>query len=268
MRATILISFVFIFGLSNLFAQKTVKENYKITGFNSISVSSGFDLYITQGNSESVTIEVDKKKLDKVKVQKIGNTLKIYMKNNFGTTKILKAYVTVKNIDEINGSGGADIYSQNTLKAKYFDLDLSGGADAELDLNVNELEVDISGGADAEISGIIKKLEADASGGADLIVKGINATDCDIEVSGGSDIKLKGKTINFKANASGAGDIEADDLITENANVCASSGSDIELNVSKTLSAQASGGGAILYHGKPKVKDLDISVSGTFRNID
>ena len=52
-------------------------KNVSISNFNAVSVSSGIDLYLTQGNTESVRINAHSDLLDNVIIEKEGTNLKI-----------------------------------------------------------------------------------------------------------------------------------------------------------------------------------------------
>jgi len=214
--------FLFI-AITSLNAQE--KETRTIGDFSKIKVSSGINLYITQGDEIEVMIECDKSEMHKIITEVHNNTLNIYNEKNYmwGINKAPKVYLTFRNIDEINCGGGADVYGQNTI-------------------NVERLKVTTSGGADAYIEVIAK----------DVI----------LSTSGGSDIKIKGTTTNLDASASGGSDIHAAELKAQNVTVKTSGGADAKVWAEKLLTAKASGGSDIDYFGNPERKDINESGGG------
>jgi hypothetical protein len=210
----------FAFIASAVPAQKTVNdanaEKRNVSGYHAIEVSGGIDLYLSQGD-ESVAISASETKFrDRIKTEVKDGVLKIYFERNNNNSNVhvdiewgnrkLKAYVSFKNLDKLEGSGGSDILVDGSIKVNTLALGLSGGSDFEGKVEVADLKVDASGGSDVKISGNVNKLDIDASGGSDF--KGYElATDiCNLEASGGSDIYI---TVNkeLSAEASGGSDV-------------------------------------------------------------
>lgn len=221
----ILVSIFALLIVIGIDAQKTVVDGNVVVknvgSFSSISVASGIDLYLSQGNEEKVAISAAKEEdLDKIVVEVVNGTLKIYYewKSNFRFVwgdKKMKAYVSFSKLEKLSASGGSDVFVEGTIEVPKFNLQISGGADFRGKIAVMDLIAEASGGSDIDISG-----------------KAVNAR---IDVSGGSD---------FKGN----------NLQTENCDADASGGSDIYVTVIKELKADASGGSDIYYKGSANVK--------------
>ena len=105
-------------------------ETRNVKGFHAIHVSGGIDLYLTQGNEEAVAVSASELEYrDRIKTEVEDGVLKIYFDNkgfhlNWGNKK-LKAYVSVKNIDALEASGGSDAYLQGTIKSEKLHVELS-----------------------------------------------------------------------------------------------------------------------------------------------
>jgi hypothetical protein len=214
----IFLSFLLIVIMSGgLLAQKTIKDANaqirNVTGFHAIQVSGGIDLYLTQSNDEAVAVSASKTEYrDKIKTEVQNGVLKIWFENqrnlkvDWGNKK-MKAYVSVKNIDGLEGSGGSDIFIDGTLKSSSLKLDISGGSDFNGKVDIADLQTQLSGGSDIDITGKAGKLKIDASGGSDFQGYGLAADVCNIEASGGSDVYI---TVNkeLTAEASGGSDVK------------------------------------------------------------
>ena len=216
---------------TSVFAQEN--KSFPVKGFNSISVSSGIDLYLTQGGSESVNIKAESEILKEIEVEQSGGNLSIRMKSgiNWGSmfkNRVIKAYVNYKTLAALSASGGSDVFTQNTIKTDKFSIHASGGSDLKLDLVCTDLE---------------------------------------LSTSGGSDLDLKGKADNMILKASGGSDIDAYELITQYAKASVSGGSDVNINVSKALEASASGGGDIHFKGDAALKKTSSSKSGDVTRV-
>ena len=187
-------------------------ERRDVSGFHAISMSGGIDLYLTQGNEEAVAVSASKTEYrDKIRTEVVNGVLKIYYDSDnwfsWGwSSRKLKAYVSVRNVDKIIASGGSDVMINGTLALGKLKLDLSGGSDFKGNVNITTLDIDQSGGSDVDISGRAVNLTIDASGGSDLDGYDLVAETCDASCSGGSDINI---TVNkeLTADASGGSDI-------------------------------------------------------------
>lgn len=60
---------------------RTVKRNIEVNPFTSITVSSGWDVIIRQGNRQSVSIEVSEEILERAVIEVKNGTLHVYNKN-------------------------------------------------------------------------------------------------------------------------------------------------------------------------------------------
>jgi hypothetical protein len=200
-----------------LSAQRTVRDdnavNRNAKNFHAIEISDGIDLYLSQGTEEAVAVSASSSEYrDKIHVDVINGTLKIYYERDrnwggisWGNRK-LKAYVSVKTLDKLYASGGADILIDNELNTNSLSMHISGGSDFKGKLNVKELILDASGGSDANISGRAEQVKIDASGGSDVHAYDFITGTCTVRSSGGSDVHITAnKEIN--ANASGGSDI-------------------------------------------------------------
>jgi hypothetical protein len=137
--------------LSTIFAQE--KETRDIPEVTAVSVSSGIDLYLTQADAVSLEIEAEKDQLHKIITEVKGNELHIYTKDRWNWKKMTvpKVYLSMKQINQIVSSGGADVYSKNTIESDHLKVISSGGADAFIHVNTKELTLVSSGGADIKV---------------------------------------------------------------------------------------------------------------------
>lgn len=228
--------FLFSAFMLHLSAQKTINDanaqKRNVSGFHAIEVSSGIDLYLSQG-SEAVAVSASSSEYrDKIITEVVNGVLKIRYEWKSGikfdwSSKKLKAYVSAKNLDELHASGGSDVVIDGSFKSGKLELQLSGGSDFDGRLETDELKVRANGGSDVKVSGRAGRLVIDVSGGSD-----------------------------FKGY----------ELASEFCNVEASGGSDVYITVNKELSAKASGGSDVRYKGTGLIRDLNTS-SGSIKKV-
>jgi len=227
----ILLSRIFLIGiftsatiLSTITAQN--KETRPIPDIiTQVRVSSGIDLYVTQGNKISIEIEAAKDVMNKIITEVKGHELRIYTSNhiNWRRTTIPKVHLSVRQINRIVCSAGADVYTVNTIKTDSLELTAKSGADLYATVDTKQLK---------------------------------------LTSSSGSDIKVKGKTISLIANAGSGSDIIATDLAAKYVNVRTSSGSDAKVYALESIDAEASSGSDIIFYGEPITRNIKKSSGG------
>ena len=190
-------------------ADKTEERN--VGSFKGIKVSSGIDLFITMGETEKVTIVADDDIIDEIKTEVKGDVLSIYIKQNnwfnWSGNHTRKAYVTVKELREIDASAGSDVKSENTLKGEDLKINTSSGSDVEVDVYYKNILLNSSSGSDSKITGKAKTLEAVSSSGSDIDAGGLESKICKVTVSSGADATVN-VTDELYANASSGGDVK------------------------------------------------------------
>jgi len=230
-KSSILLFLATILFSVSAFAQAS--KNVVVKSFNTVTISSGMDLYLTQGNTETLVVKGSTDAIKDVIVEQSGSAIKIRYKDGVNWGRIfkgqsIKVYVNYKTLKSLSATGGSDVYTGNTLKSDALSLTASGGSDLKLTLAVKDLSLTVSGGSDAE---------------------------------------LKGSGENMQATASGGSDIDAFDYVVSNAKIQVTGGSDANVNVSKALEASATGGSDINYKGNAALKQISSSKSGDIKRV-
>ena len=187
-------------------------QKRNVSSFHAVSVSGGVDLILTQSDAEAVAVSANKlDDRDNIVTEVVDGVLKIYYDAPSGfsfswTSRKLRAYVSVKNIDGLRASGGSDVDVNGTLSVAKLKMDISGGSDFKGKVDVTDLEISQSGGSDVDISGRAANVSIHASGGSDFNGYELATDKCAAHCSGGSDITI---TVNkeLSADASGGSDI-------------------------------------------------------------
>lgn len=216
---TIAWNFTGVIGNGDVIKKKrTITEN-----FHSIEVSQGIDLYVKQGNEISVTVEADENVYDILMTEVKKDVLHIYFDKNVRKVNTKKVWVTVKDLQALRASSGADIFGESKLIGENIKLSSSSGADIKVELDYNSVKASSSSGSDIHLSGTCSELYASSSSGSD---------------------------------------IEAEELTSKNVTAESSSGSDIIVHATGSLDASASSGSDIICKGNPSNKNISKSSGG------
>jgi hypothetical protein len=200
-----------------------ITEERKTGYFDAIKVSTGIDVYLTQGSQERITVEADDNLHEYIMTEVVGQTLKVYSEANIRRAERKRVYVTMKDVRELTASSAGDIIGENLITTDKLYLSTSSAGDIEIRVKANKVECRLSSSGDMTLEGEADELEADLSS---------------------------------------AGSLKAYDLIVKTADVSTSSAGDARITVTETLRARASSAGDIYYAGNPKEVDGHSSSAG------
>lgn len=271
MKKMILITFMVATTLAamadNPLKDKTKTEVRSIENFNAVTVTDGIDLYLTQSDAISLTVEANPKILEILRTEVKGGTLKIYLdrERNVFRDEDIKVFLSYKQIDQLSGSAGADIETKNEMLSNDLKVNLSSGSDLKMRLKGQEVKFNMSSGADAELFFEGKFMKVTASSGSEMEAKANGLDKVVLNMSSGSDIELDGSAAELFVDASSGSDLDAYNFIAVNADIDASSASDIKITVVGDLRADASSASSIKYKGKVKNRDVNASSLGSVR---
>ena len=204
-----------------------------VSGFSSLKVSSGVQVFLTQLDTESLRVEANGFDRDEIVVAvKNGElTLSIRLEGWLGNsranrnkTRFVKAYLTARQLTSITVAAGAQLTGESTVKAEKIGLHAKSGAELTLAVVATDVDLSSGAGATATVSGTAQTLLADASGGATL---------------------------------------EASNLKTSTVQANASSGASIRVSADKELFLKASSGGSIRHGGAGRVVSRKTSLGGS-----
>jgi len=211
-----------------LFAQTIINDKNaevrNVGSFSAIKVSGGIDVYLSQSDNYALAVSASEDKYrDAIKTEVRNGVLNISYNGSgirFNSNLRLRAYVSFKTLESLEGSGACDFIINGTFKGNSLKAKLSGACDIKGNINFENL---------------------------------------DLSLSGASTVKANGTVSNIKIDASGASDIKNYDLVVDNCIADISGASDIKITVNKSLNAKASGASSLYYKGNPEKKDVSSS---------
>ncbi len=156
--------------------KNVVSVNRNISSeFSSVKVSQGLDLYITQSNDISLSIEADENLLDLIMTEVENDVLRIYTTENIRRAASKKIMLNISDISVIKATSGSDVYSTNTIEVDDLKLNTTSGADMKLDVNTQTLNCHSTSGSDIKITGTTDVLVASATSGSDIDARNLSS---------------------------------------------------------------------------------------------
>lgn len=172
-----------------------VTQNFSIAGsYTELVVEDAFDVTVSNEVTQAV-VTAGEKIMSKVRVEKSGNTLKIYLKGwniSHGDMKVILPYNP--DLTNVNLSGASDFRASSVfvMNGQKVEVHCSGASDFYGSVDANELKIALSGSSDATIDGNADKLVLNISGSSDLEEKivgnhySLSCDQCECSISGSS----------------------------------------------------------------------------------
>ncbi|UCE24014.1 MAG: DUF2807 domain-containing protein [Candidatus Zixiibacteriota bacterium] len=182
-----------------------VTDTRNLGDFSRIESTGSFDIFVTVGEGQEMTITFDDNLIDLIKTRVRGKTLKIYSRDSYSSRYSCKIDLKVPYLESIrlSGSGDVEIFD---LSGELFECSISGSGDIRADGEVEEVDIRVSGSGDVDTRELIAhEASVRVSGSGD--VKVFASEFFDGSVSGSGDIDIYGNPERMSRHVSGSGDI-------------------------------------------------------------
>jgi hypothetical protein len=201
-----------------------VKEKVReVAEFHGVRVTSGMNVHLIQGDQQKVVVTADANLHELIETKVEDGILEIKALANIWHAKEKNVFVTTPDLNEISGTAGSNIFTDNQLKAGKIHIKGSAGSNMHININGQNMEVSASSGSNISIEGTANELIIKTSSGANIKAGDLSAAKCDAK---------------------------------------ASSGGNLWINAVKELTADASSGGNVFYTGSPEIISSNASTGG------
>jgi hypothetical protein len=217
--------------------------------FNKIEIGSAFEAQINRADSFLVSITIDKKLYEYLKIEQRGDTLHIGLKPNYiYRDTVQQATVNLPDLRRLELSGASKATVGGFIMTHSLDFELSGASQLELGHT-------IAGNGGFSLSGASR-----ANGSIEM-------DDGKFDLSGASRISISGTAKNISIDASGASNVSLKELAALTADVNLSGASHAAISVVTSMSIDLSGASGLEYTGNPKLGKIDMSGGSTLSKI-
>jgi hypothetical protein len=199
-----LIALLYPFGLMSQITGNgnIVKSERQLSPFNKIEVGSAFTVSLSQGEFE-VIIETDENLLDQIETT-VKNDILYIGTDQLKNPNALKVYISAPQLSGIEVTGAARLESVGLLLYPKFNLNASGAARVNMELETGELNSDVSGAARVKLTGSANTHKSIVSGAASINALRLRTISTNTTVSGASRISVFA-TNEIISDISGAG---------------------------------------------------------------
>ena len=216
-------------GADEVESTQNAERAIPISGVRGLDITIACELYIRQGDEESLRIEADRDIFHKLDVEVRDSILYIDSDDrdrNFDDWDV-EVYLTVNTLNMIDIGGAVKMRTRETLKTRKLELNVSGAADIEISIDTEKFMADFSGAVKAEIEGKARYVVMDMSGASKvdaenlvteafyLDFSGFGKADVyaekvlKVDMSGMGVVRYGGNPTKVEANSSGLGLIKS-----------------------------------------------------------
>jgi hypothetical protein len=207
---------------------ESVTDERNLSGISQVKISGIMNLYLSQGDNESLRIEGDEKAISLLEITENGDLLEIGYNDEDNVKNIFEdftpdIYLTVSDLRKLSFDGVVNIESENTFQVE--ELTIIGDGIGKIDLEIEAKMIDAS-----------------------------------FNMMGS--IVLRGQVETIKLSNEGMGKIDASKLIAQKMNLSSSGIGKVDVFCEDELSITVNGIGSVNYSGNPKVIKEDVNGIG------
>lgn len=258
-------------------------KTYEFKNITSIEAGFTYDIHVTHGKSDVVTVIYDSMYEDYMSVNyySMSGTLCLRMadlprKFRNSNHPSIKVYLEMSKVEDIDLSGASSITFEGEYSTSELELELSGASHLHsLKIKGTSLSADCSGASNATIEGVFtddvemeisgasemtfygraKSFEGDISGAAQLDGE-FEVETCSIECSGAANASVEGSAKKLSLDGSGACVMNTRDFIAENVSISLSGASKAKVYASKVLKYDVSRACKMTYYGDAELVNM------------
>ncbi|MFH1049964.1 MAG: head GIN domain-containing protein [bacterium] len=175
-----------------------------LSSFESVSFMTAGNVFISQGDVQSVSVEANKDLIGKILTKVENGTLVINSDEKICPEK-LNIYITMKELNSFKLFGTGNMYNFTPLNSEEINLKVSGSGNINFtDISAYKVGFLIMGSGNINVNGIANTAVMELNGSGNINAVELNSQYCDILVSGsGNTETLVNKELNVKIQGSG-----------------------------------------------------------------
>lgn len=186
---------------------QVVNDTRDISEFTGVHISSGIDVYLSQGSDFEVKVEADENLHEVILTEVEGKMLVVRTDRvNIRNARSKKVHVTLPELNSLKISSAGDCVAQTPFKCEDLHVSISSAGDLSMEVEAQRIDLDISSSGDARLAGSAEEFDVTLSSAGDLDAFDLIAEKVDVNVSSAGDARVFA-TEEISMNASSAGNI-------------------------------------------------------------
>ena len=186
-------------------------RSFAVADFTNVDLRGSDNVDVRVGTGFSVRAEGPSAELDKLKIEKDGDTLKVGRINghgfHWGDHKDVTVFVTMPRIAEANIAGSGNM-TVDRVDGQSFAGNTAGSGNLEVAaLNVQDGKFAIAGSGNIKARGSARHLKMDVAGSGDVDAAGVKAEEANVSIAGSGAARAN-VTGPAKVSVMGSGDVD------------------------------------------------------------
>lgn len=233
-------------------------QNREVSNFNIIEVSADVDVYLSQGNQNTVSVETDENLQNAVSILVDNNTLRINFSDKISKSKKMNVHVTVtEDLQIISAYKNANIYADTRLILRKLTINAFENADFKVKIDADDFYINGFKNTNLNFDVFSKNMEAKINDACKLKLAGeIDSLKTEIKNNGILIVKGKGSLVEIKARNNGT--FKGDNFKIENAFIDANSRTNITVNVKEIIKLSLSEKAELNIYNEPVVEIIKL----------
>ena len=187
-------------------SRNIVNRSVITNGFNKIILEGSGNVFVKQGDSESVRIETDDNLQQFIKTNIGDSILEFTSEGSICPTK-LNFYVTIKSIKGFRIDGSGDLKTETPINASNIIFTIQGSGNIKCrNLTADNAKAEIIGSGDIEIAGSANQVFAEVDGSGNIDCSGLESQNAKIEIAGSGDCIVIARD-ELYVNIAGSGNV-------------------------------------------------------------
>ncbi|MFA5966430.1 MAG: head GIN domain-containing protein [Sphingomonas sp.] len=187
-------------------------RSYQVADFTGVDLRGSDDVVVTAGPGFAVRAEGPSAELDKIKITRVGDTLRIGRINDSGFHwsgggHPVKIFVTMPRLTAASIAGSGDMTIDKVEGAK-FTASTAGSGDLDVGAVVaDSVDLSIAGSGGMRLKGATKQLGIDIAGSGDVDASGLKAQGAKVSIAGSGGVRAD-VTGPASVSVMGSGDVD------------------------------------------------------------
>ena len=188
-------------------------RTYAVADFTGVDLRGADDVDVRVGPGFSVRADGDPQLLDRLKIIKVGTTLRISRTNTAGwnwSGDDAKIAITLPRLVEASAAGSGDMTIDRVAEERFRGAVAGSGSLSVAALQVQQADISLAGSGDAKLAGNARQLKVSIAGSGDVDAGGLNANGAEVSIAGSGSINaaVDGPA---KVSIAGSGDVDLGD---------------------------------------------------------
>ncbi len=183
---------------------------FQAADFTSVNLRGSDDVEVRVGTAFSVRAEGPSADLDRLRIVREGDTLRIGRMHESGfhwSSEKVKIFVTLPRLVEASVAGSGDM-NIDKVEGTSFSGNVAGSGNLVIGaVTVDQADLSVAGSGDMRVKGVAKQLSIDVAGSGDVDASGLKAQGAKVSIAGSGDVRAD-VTGPATVSVVGSGDVD------------------------------------------------------------